>query len=190
MMNNERQSLYQIAGEEMRRCIDAYIELTKETDALTHLSPDHFHDEAKKAILLAGVGANPDGLSDGQALLEWRRRAAIPFDIEAGVSYGVYKLARRRGDALFDFARRETDDFTRFDVSFVQDNPHLLPLWQHLAGIFSKAALKKHVGAASDSGFSRPAARRLVRLLEQRVVSGTVNKGEILQRLESRWRES
>jgi hypothetical protein len=41
------------------------------------------------------------------------------------------------------------------------------------------------VGAVSDTGISGPAAARLAKLLEERVDPSSVNKGEILKRLES-----
>ncbi len=51
--------------------------------------------------------------------------------------------------------------------------------------MFSKAALKREVGSVSDTGISKPASQRLSDLLAARVNPDSVNKGEILQRLES-----
>jgi hypothetical protein len=79
----------------------------------------------------------------------------------------------------------ETENFSVFTPAFINKNPHLLPLFQHLSGIFSKAALKTQVGSVSDNSISKPASVRLATLLQERVNPKTVNKGEILQRLES-----
>jgi hypothetical protein len=83
------------------------------------------------------------------------------------------------------FLENQTRNFTDFSPTFIKQNPYLLPLFQHLAGIFSKAALKELVGSVSDNNISRPAAERLSKLLRERVDPSVVNKGEILKRLES-----
>lgn len=70
-------------------------------------------------------------------------------------------------------------------ITLLRDNPHTLPLLQHLSGIFSKAALKKLVGSVSDNSISLPAAKRLAALLKARVDPENVREGEILKRLES-----
>jgi hypothetical protein len=54
-----------------------------------------------------------------------------------------------------------------------------------LAGVFSKAALKKIVGSASDKSISKPAALRIANLLNERVIPKNINKGEVLRRLDS-----
>jgi hypothetical protein len=117
--------------------------------------------------------------------LEWSRREAIPFDVEAGVSFGVYEDARKRGDYLFGLAEKITNGFKSFPDDQIAKYPHLLPIWQHLSGIFSKSALKKEIGSVSDVSISRPAARRIAEMLGRKADATRINKADILQRLES-----
>jgi len=101
------------------------------------------------------------------------------------VTTEVYRHIRELGAAFLENVEQKSHAFTKFDVEFIQDNPYLLPLFQHLAGVFSKSKLKELVGSVSDSSISKPAATRLAKLLADRVDAKSVNKGEILQRLES-----
>ena len=86
---------------------------------------------------------------------------------------------------MFDAVKKETKNFSDFQPSYINTHPEVLPILQHLAGVFSKAALKREVGNVSDQAISKPAAMRLSQLLTRRVVASQVNRGEVLQRLES-----
>ncbi len=184
-MSEPNLTLYQIADAEIRRCIQAYLELMRATRGLSAVTPEALQDERARVILLTGLGLPGQSVSAGEACEEWRRRQAVPFDPETGITHGVYRNIRQSGARFLDQVEAATDHFSNFDPAFIQRNPHLLPILQHLGGLFSKAALKKQVGSVSDSSISRPAAIRLSTLLKTRVDPTSVDKGQILQRLES-----
>ena len=182
---NNNVTLYQLADAEIRKCIDAYLKLARETHGLSFVSPEHLLDQRSIVILLAGLGIRQYSVTAVQAVEEWKRRSAIPFDLETAITTEVYRHIRELGATFLDNVDKVSAGFTKFDPEFIQQNPYLLPLLQHLAGVFSKSKLKDLVGSVSDSSISKPAAQRLAALLNERVDPSTVNKGEILQRLES-----
>jgi hypothetical protein len=180
-------TLYQAANAEILRCIDAYLLLTKATKGLSDVTPEAIVDKRTLNILLAGLGL---GISHGitsaiEAHTEWQRRQAVPFDTETAITAGVYQNIRAIGITFLDEVERSTEGFTLFSAEFIVANPHFLPILQHLSGIFSKAKLKDLVGSVSDISISKPAAARLAKVLTERVDPARINKGEILQRLES-----
>jgi hypothetical protein len=152
---------------------------------LSNITSKVLNTEYKIAILLSGIGIRNINVDSSMAVMEWQRRRAIPFDIEQGITTGVYKNIRTLGANFLDTLEKDTKKFTEFDPEYIHDNPYLLPLFQHLSGVFSKSKLKELVGSVSDNAISRPASIRLAQLLKERVDPKTVNKGEILQRLES-----
>jgi hypothetical protein len=87
-MAETTETLYQIADAEIRLCIKAYLELAKATKSLAEIHPEHLKDKRARVILLAGLGARKLDSSAAQAVEEWRRRQAIPFDLEAGITAG------------------------------------------------------------------------------------------------------
>lgn len=183
-MADENLTLYRIADTEIRTCIENYLVLSKATSGLSDVRPEHLRNARTRTILLAGLNVRAECTAE-EAVEEWKRRQAIPFDLETAIAAGVYRDIRRAGIKFLDALEAATDGFKSFEAEFIQKNPYLLPLLQHLSGIFSKAALKKHVGGVSDNAISRPAALRLATLLKERVRPDQVNKGEILKRLES-----
>ena len=85
------------------------------------------------------------------------------------------------GNTFLDEVEKNTDGFKNFDPDFINANPRLLPILQHLSGAFSKASLKKQVGSVSDTQVSRPAAKRLADLLtKSKFTPATIDKGQIL----------
>jgi hypothetical protein len=184
-MAKPQATLYQVADAEIRSCIEVYLDLMRATRGLSDVEPRHVADSRARVILLAGLGSQQFQLTPEQSVEEWRRRQAVPYDLEAAITYGEYQNIRQCGARFLDSVEKMTKGFTVFDPDFIHDNPYLLPIFQHLAGVFSKAALKKKVGAVSDTSISRPASGRLADLLRGRVRLESVNKGEILQRLES-----
>lgn len=178
-------TLYQLADAEIRSCISDYLALAAETNGFTAVTPDHVDTSRKAVILLAGLNASVEDASAETAASEWERRRAVPFDVEAGITAGVYTNIRSAGIQYLEEVKAGTEGFQSWDPSFIRNNPHTLPLLQHLAGIFSKAALKRQIGSVSDNSISLPAAKRLAAILEERVVPGEVREGEILKRLES-----
>lgn len=178
-------TLYQLADTEMRACIAAYLLLAEETSGLSKITKELVADGRSRTILLAGLGSTSLDLDAAGAVEEWKRRQAIPFDIETGVSFSVYRNIRAKGLDLLNELEALTNGFTQFDPALLYQKPYFLPLLQHLAGVFSKANLKKIIGSASDTSISKPAAQRLSAYLTERVDAASVNKGEILKRLES-----
>lgn len=178
-------SLYRLADQEIRRCIDAYLELAQASNGLTAILPEHLSDGRAKVIVMAGLGIALRPAAPEEVHAEWKRRQALAFDLETAITAGVYTGLRTLAESLYEEVKSATDSFTRFEPAYLTENPHTLPLLQHLAGVFSKAKLKEQVGSLSDNSISRPAAQRLARLLSERVDPVNVSRGEILKRLES-----
>ena len=178
-------TLYQLADSEIQSCVADYLTLAADTNGFTSVSVEAINTHRKAVILLAGINAPLEDSSPGAVVREWERRRAIPVDIEAGITAGVYINIRGAGVRYLEEVKAGTDGFHNWSPEFIQENPHTLPLLRHLSGVFSKAALKKQIGSVSDNRISRPAAIRLATLLEERVVPEDVREGEILQRLES-----
>lgn len=179
------QTLYQVANDEIRRCIDVYLKLAEQSKGLTTLLPEHLSESRGRVIVMSGLGLSVQPATAEEVCSEWQRRQALSFDLETGITAGVYTNLRCVAETFYEQLNEATDGFTRFDAGYLVENPHLLPLLQHLAGIFSKAKLKELVGSVSDNSISKPAAERLSKLLSGRVEPSHVVKGEILKRLES-----
>jgi len=177
-------TLYRIADLEIRRTIETYLQLLMVTDGLSRIGASDLADDRARTILLAGLGVR-ESLNAEAAVLEWDRRRAIPFELETAIAAGVYSNIRKVGADFLEDMESATRGFSDISADFIHQNPHLLPIFQHLGGIFSKAALKVHIGSVSDNSISKPASIRLAKLLYERVDPASVNKGEVLQRLES-----
>jgi hypothetical protein len=184
-MAESQSTLYQIADAEIRSCIEVYLDLMRATKGLSDVKPKHLREERARIILLAGLAIQQFEQTPKLAAEEWQRRQAVPFDLESAITFGVYRNIRECGVRFLDNVEKMTKGFTEFAPEFIQKNPYLLPILQHLAGIFSKAALRKKVGSVTDTHISKPASKRLSELLNERVDPKSVNKGEILKRLES-----
>lgn len=180
-----RATLYQTADAEIRHCIDAYVELGAASKGFAEVLPHHLQTERARTIVMAGFGLEPRQVSPHDICQELRRRQAVSFDVEAGVSAGAYAVLRPAGNEFFEDLSDATEGFREFDPDTLIQNPHFLPIVQHLCRVFSKAKLREHVGSVSDVRISRPAANRLADLLRERVRPEVIVKGEILQRLES-----
>src|ERR1700688_709200 len=178
-------TLYQVADAEIRRCIDVYLRLAQQSNGLTALLPEYLPDDRARVIVMAGLGVTVQKPTAEEVCSEWQRRQALAFDLETGITAGVYTNLRTIAETFYDELSAGTDGFTRFEPGYLAENPHLLPMLQHLGGIFSKAKLKALVGAVSDNSISKPAAERLSKLLSERVDPAHVVKGEILKRLEA-----
>lgn len=180
-----QRTLYFLANAEIRLCIDSYLQLANLSNGLTALLPEHLSDERARIIVMAGLGIAVRSATEEEVYLEWQRRQAIPFDLETGITAGVYANLRRVAEEFYEQLNEATDGFSLFPPAFLAANPHLLPLLQHLCGVFSKSKLKQLLGSVSDNNISKPAAERLSKLLAERVDPLHVAKNEILQRLES-----
>lgn len=181
-------TIYQEAQTVMRDEIKLYLALAESTHGFTRIEEKHFDNLHTRLMFGAGIGLHiqdPINIEPSRLVHEWMRKSAVAFDIERGVTVGVYHQIRSFAEELFNHAAQVTNDFTVFNADTVYENPQFLPIFQHLAGIFSKAALKKEVGSVSDTGFSRPAAQRLSTLLSERVNHSSISKANVLQRMES-----
>lgn len=181
-------TVYQQADQAMRVEIKRYLSLAQATSGFSVVREEHLQDDLDKLMFAAGLGLHVrpgENLQSSRLVAEWERKIAVPFDIERSVTVGVYQAIRPFAEELYNDAEQLTNGFSSFDADALFENPHLLPILQHLAGVFSKANLKKEVGSVSDTGFSKPAAERLATLLSKRVEPSSVSKNNILQRMES-----
>lgn len=187
MQPGQTGTLYAIAGAEMKRLIQAYLRLVRATGNLSNVPSAALKGGDVRSLLLAGIGSSLDpATTNAQAAAqEWERRQAVPFDIEAAITTGVYARLRAKADAMYDSLERATHGFRKIEPAFVSSHPEYLPLLQHVAGLFSKAHLKRQVGSVNDSSISGPAAERLVTLLRSRLEPNKIRKGEVLKRLDS-----
>ncbi len=184
-MTEKPKTLYQEADKEIRLCIDAYLELAALSNGLTAIRPEHLNNERSKTIVMSGYGFMSTGMTPEEVCLEWQRRQAQSFDLETAITASVYSNIRNVGETLFDELSANSAGFSNFDPVYILENPHFLPLIQHLCGIFSKAQLKRLVGSVSDTKISKPAATKLVNLITTRLDPNSVAKSDILIRLES-----
>lgn len=185
-LTEEEGTLYNLATEAIRDHIRVYLSLIDQTKGFTLIDPGHVRNIGARLIVLGGIDSPlaPATATPEQVVEEWRRRRAVPFDIEAAVTKGVYIQLRNRVEKYLDELERATQGLRQFSVAYIQANPHLLPLLQRLAGISSKAELKKRVGSVSDNGVSRVAAQRLVEILNQRDPGANVTREQVLQSIE------
>lgn len=188
-MTSERtgRTLYAIATVEMKRLIKVYLNLAEKTTNFAKVFRRELRDEDARRLLLAGIGSglDPSKASASDAVVEWERRQAIPFDIETSITTGVYARLREAADKLYDSLHASTEGFSRFEPAFISANPQFLPLLLHIGGLFSKAQLKRQVGSVNDTSISVPAAKRLADFLRLRVEPASIRKGEVLKRLDS-----
>lgn len=181
-------TVYQKADSAMREEISRYLALAEATDGFAAVREEHLQDPADRIMFASGIGLHvKEGVDpeSGRLVAEWERKRAVPFDIERSVTVGVYQAIRPFAEELYDEVESLSSGFSSFDSNDLFARPHLLPILQHLAGVFSKANLKKEVGSVSDTGFSKPASDRLAGLLNERVDPTAVSKPNILQRMES-----
>lgn len=180
-------TLYAVATAEMKRLIKVYLDLTEKTTNFAKVSSKDLRGEDARRLLLAGIGSglDPFKVSAADAVAEWERRQAVPFDVETSITTGVYIRLREAAERLYGALHRSTGGFSKFEPAFISANPQYLPLLQHIGGLFSKAQLKRQVGSVNDTSISAPAAQRLAAYLRSRVEPASVRKGEVLRRLDS-----
>ncbi|MEI6441929.1 MAG: hypothetical protein WCO29_02050 [Nostocales cyanobacterium ELA583] len=182
------QTVYQKADEAMRVEIKRYLALAETTAGFSYVDTELLSDPLDRLMFAAGIGvhiADPNIIDPAYLVAEWSRKRAVAFDVERSVTNGVYRLIRSFSEELYIATDTLTNGFTRFEAEALFNNSHLLPIFQHLAGIFSKANLKREVGTVSDTGFSKPASERLARLLSERIIPSSIIEANILQRMES-----
>lgn len=180
-------TLYAIATQEMRRLIAVYLQLAETSVGFTNVTPEMVSTLEERTITLAGIGSDldPAVALPAEVTEEWRRRLAIPFDVERSITLGVYRLLREEARRLFREMEILSRGFTQFDSALLRQRPEMLPLLQHIGGVFSKAALKRTIGSVSDSAISQPAADRFSEYLQQHVQPAEVRETAIIDRMGS-----
>jgi hypothetical protein len=181
-------TLYELAGEEMQRLIAIYLRLLEETNGLASVAASDVAGVDERRIILAGLGALEDAEAVDGAFVaqEVQRRSAVPFDVESGITTGVYRVLRERVSRQIESLADETDGFRRIDAGYVEAHPHLLPMFMRIGGVFSKAELKKIVGSASDQRVGKVAATKLSELVSRQVGSAqALTPGEVLRGMEA-----
>lgn len=180
-------TLYNLSKAEMERIIQVYLNLMQRTNGLSDLRTEHITTLDEKTIVLAGLGTDlsPNDASPAQIVQERNRLRAVPLDVERAITAGVYRQLRQTSSDMLDQLEEDTHQFTNFTADYLQQKPYMLPFCQHLAGVFSKAELKKVVpGTLSDHNITRNGAEALAGLLAQRVRPHEVRKGEVLHSLD------
>ncbi|MBJ7527789.1 MAG: hypothetical protein JHD10_11220, partial [Sphingomonadaceae bacterium] len=90
-------TLYQLADAEIRSCIADYLKLASITRGFTAVTMEAIDTPRKAVILLAGINASTANVDPANVVLEWERRRAVPLDVEAGITAGVYTNIRGAG---------------------------------------------------------------------------------------------
>lgn len=180
-------TLYQFGRTEILRLIEEYLELLEATDSLTTTSDEVFEHELWRIFLLCGRGVShsemPETAAECRALYE--SRARIDHDLQSAVSGPLYAAMRQYAKELTEEARKRSNDFRDVDEDWLYESPELLPVLLHAAGTFSKAVLAREVGQVSDSGVSRPAARRLEAFFEKRFTGDAPSSEQLVERMGS-----
>src|SRR5438445_7114877 len=114
-MAETESTLYQVADAEIRSCIAVYLDLMRATNGLSDVEAAHLQDERARIILLAGLAIQQFEYTPAQAVEEWKRRQAIPFDLESAITFGVYRNIRQCGVRFLDSVEKLTKGFTSFE---------------------------------------------------------------------------
>jgi len=179
-------TLYGLAMQAINDYIQVYLTLTQQTKAFTDVQLDHVQSFDQKLVILSGIGSplDPSVVSAADVVNEWQRMRAIAFDAESAITPGVYIQLRGRVEGLLADLERATAAFARFDPVYIRRNPYMLPILQRVAGIASKAELKRQIGSVSDNVVSVKAAEKLADILNRRQPGRVINRAQILQSVE------
>ena len=176
-----RATLYAVAGSAMADIIKVYLRLAARTDGFNKLSVEDVNNVVERRIVLGGLNSPLDesAVSAEDVLHEWARMQAVPFSVENAVTRGVYISLRARVTELLEQMERETQSFTQFDADFVSSHAYLLPVFQRLLNISSKAKLKEAVGSVSDNAISVRAGVRIAELLNVRLPGRAITVNDL-----------
>lgn len=179
-------TLYGIAMDAIKDYIEIYLPLASATHGFSVVESSHAATFAQRMIILGGINSplDPSTSSPAEVVAEWERMRAIPFDVENGVTKGVYVQLRSRSENLLDELERVSKGFMEFPPEYIVSNPHMLPILQRLANISSKAELKRKIGSVSDNAVSPKAAIKLSALLNERQPGRAINRAQLLQSVE------
>ncbi|MBB4661645.1 hypothetical protein [Conexibacter arvalis] len=180
------QTLYQFGKDATLRLIGDYLELLEATRGLDDVGPSHFEKREWRLFLLGGKGVQahemPETAQAAHALHSGRR--AIDHDIQSAVAGPLYIEMQAHALSLARRAAVLSDGFTTLEADVLHDEPELLPIYMHAAGVFSMSVLRKAVGTISDTGMSPRAAARAVDFLLPRL-TGDVDPKRLVERLGS-----
>lgn len=177
-------TLYEYAGEMMKKSIQHYFELVEKTSGFTSFSKDCFMEDYAKQMILAGKSLDYIGLTEAQCLDSIERVSAISFDIEKGVSAYVYENTRAYIVELIERAKSLSDNFSQIDADKIKENSYLLPIWQAALNISSKSNLKTIFGSASDQNISGPSSMKIAQYANDYFSKNTINDVQIRERIE------
>ena len=179
-------TIYQLAKKAMDIEILRYLELLEKSTGLTTLKEEHLSSMETCSLFAGGINSIiPTGCDNIQQFLlsEFRRKAAITFDVETAVCIGVYNTIRPYTKELYDTTKIETSNFSNFESDVIKAKPFLLPVLQSTLKL-SKSQLRKKVGSVSDLSISAPASKRLSELLSISLSPNDYEERNVLQRME------
>lgn len=176
-------TIYQFATRKMNAIVAQLLKLSEKTAGFTEVSTDLWQDETASTMLLCGKGLHIDQLPAHGRANVWLSRSAIPFDIELAATGILYRKLLVFTDELIADCFKATNNFESISEEWIYENPNALPVITHVAGTFSKQELSKLVGSVSDTGVSRPAAKRIAVLLKSLTVTQIPKPHQIRERI-------
>ena len=119
------ETLYTVAARDMRHFISVYLDVAERTASLTNLTATAVRSLEARRIVLAGIGSplSPESVSPREAVEEWKRRQAIPFDLERSITTGVYERLRTYASSLLADLEELTQRFSRFEAEVIRSRP-------------------------------------------------------------------
>lgn len=158
-----RLTLYQLATDHMKTIVSRLLELSTATHNFTSPPDIIWQSNDDSTMLLCGQGYHSDELPPSKHRKNaWLARSAVPFGIERAATGILYRHLQPHVDSMIQSAYAETENFRNITSIWIHENPHLLPVMMHTAGIFSKQELKQLIGSVSDTRISKPAGERFV----------------------------
>jgi len=177
-------TLYEYATEVMLVSIDKYLDVVKKTSNFTAFPPESLNDADARDMILAGKSLLVLDYSPEECARELERVSSIKFDIEKGVSYYVYKHARKHIQSLIEKAKEVSENFSCVSPNTIHTHPYLLPIWIAALAIGSKSNFKAIFGSADDHYISQPAAQRVSNYANDFFKEHTISVVEITERVE------
>jgi len=177
-------TLYEYATKEMKESIEYFFITIDETDHLSSITEKTLESKPVRDMLLAGKSLSPENIDAQAAARELSRVESVPFDVERGASYSVYHSSRFYIDDLIEKAYQLSNQCTSLDPQDIADNPYLLPIWQAMLNIPSKAAMKNLFGSVSDRHLSRNAAEKISEYANSYFQNHSINRAQIKERTE------
>lgn len=178
-------TFYLIGKSIMESSIESFFKLKNRTNEFTDISSKTVEGSTNLQLLIGGFEIPSQEEKSIDSVIKYCNiQENLVFDIESGMSRIVYSELRKKAEEYYDEIMAGTDDFSEFSSDFIKKNPQYLPILMHIAGVTSKAQLKKEVGSVSDNSISKPASERMSKILNQADTS-QISRVQILQKLES-----